>query len=480
MKKVIYILFFFFLFSCSSESQKDKELLQGIISRIENGLQSNVRIQYGDSIHIKKFNIEERMKELNIPGVSIAVLYKGKIQWAKGYGLANVSQNRKVTTETLFQAGSISKPIAGTRILQLFENGIIDLDTNVNNYLQRWEVTENEFTVKEKVTPRRLLNHSASLAVRGFPGYSVNDTVPDVLGVLKGEGNTGPIYVYDEPGKKVGYSGGGYTVLQLMIEDVEQGDFAKIMQEKILNPMGMHSSTFENPLPEKYHSKAASAYYSDGSEVAGKWHTYPEMAAAGLWSTPSELLLWAKQMQETFQTQKDGFLKAKTMGEMTVDYGNNQGLGPYVVEHIFGHGGSTEGFVSDLRIWKDHPISVAIMVNSSKGNSIIQELFLSIAEEYNLPGIYSRLRKYKALSKDQLSEYTGTYEFSKDSRAVITLKDNGLKFTGGPASSPIDLLPEADSTFFSKETGLYFNFTREKDVISKMNIANYYKATKLK
>lgn len=481
--KSFYNLIIIFIFStlvgCANKLSEDEKKLQELISRIENGLQSNVRIQYGDSVHIKTYNIEERIKELNIPGVSIAVLYKGELQWAKGYGFTDTSQTQKITTETLFQAGSISKPIAGTRALQLYEEGIIGLDTNINNYLKRWNVSDNEFTVKEKVTPRRILNHSASLAVRGFPGYSINDTVPDLLGVLKGEGNTGPIYVYDEPGKKVGYSGGGYTVLQLMLEDMEQGNFSQIMQEKILDPLGMNSSTYENPLPEKYHYKAASGHNSDGTVISGKWHTYPEMAAAGLWSTPSELLMWAHEMQQTLQTQKDGFLSTKTVNEMIKDYGNNQGLGPYTVEHVFGHGGSTEGFISDLRIWKDHPISVAIMVNCSRGNSFIQELFLGIAEEYNLPGIYHRLRKYNAQSKEELAQYEGTYEFSKDSRATIKVKDNGLEFTGGPASAPIYLLPEKDLTFFSVDTGLYFNFIREKDGITKMNIANYYKAIKV-
>ncbi|MFY0629830.1 MAG: beta-lactamase family protein [Flavobacteriaceae bacterium] len=471
------ILCLFALTNCSNPTEQKSKLLNEKISRIENGLRSNLQIQYGDTISVQYYNIEKRMKELDIPGLSIAVLYEGKIEWAKGYGMADIFQNREVTTTTLFQAGSISKPIAATRVHQLAEEDVINLDTDVNDYLTSWKVPDNEFTAEEKVTPRRLLNHSAGLTVRGFPGYSIHDTVPNVIGVLNGKGNTEPIRVFRKPGEKVGYSGGGYTVMQQMIVDIDQRSFPEIMQEKILNPLKMTSSTFENPLPKKYHNDASAGYHSDGTEVIGKWHTYPEMAAAGLWTTPSQLLLWVHEIQQTLQTQKNGFLNTETVNEMLKDYGNNQGLGPYVVEHIFGHGGSDEGFVSDLRSWKEHPISVAIMVNSDNANTIIQELFLSIAKEYNLPGIYSRTRKFKELSHQNLMKYIGKYQFDNN-MATITIKENGLEFTGGPASSPIFLLPESDTKFFSKKTGLYFSFNSNESSITGVEVVGY-KAKKI-
>ena len=293
------------------------------------------------------------------------------------------------------------------------------------------------------------------------------------MDILDGKGNTAPVRVFREPGEKVGYSGGGYTVMQSLITDIEQSNFAKIMQYKVLHPLGMTSSTYENPLPKMYHNIAATGYKSDGTEVFGKWHTYPEMAAAGLWTTPSQLLLWARDIQKTYQTQKDGLLKTTTVNEMLKDYGNNQGLGPYVVDHVFGHGGSDEGFVSDLRIWKEYPISVAIMVNSDKGNTIIQELFLSIAKAYNLPGIYPRLRTYNEQSHEQLLRYVGEYQFSEEVISKIIVKDNGLEFTGGLVKNPIFLLPESETLFFSSETGLYFEFVFENELVTNLKILNY-------
>ncbi len=473
MRLLCFAIALCFITSCKGQKKSRSKSLEDRISRIENGLQSNLRVQYGDSISIQYYNIEDRMKALNIPGISIAVMNNGVIEWSKGYGMANTSEYRKVTINTLFQAGSISKPIAATRALQLVEEGQLNLDSNVNHFLRSWKVPENEFTTKEKVTLRRLLNHSAGLTVHGFPGYSTNDTIPSVVDILNGKGNTDPVRVFREPGEKVGYSGGGYTIMQLMITDIEKKNFAEILQEEVLNPLGMLSSTYENPLPKTYHNIAAAGYKADGSQVPGKWHTYPEMAAAGLWTTPSQLLQWAKTIQETFQIQKDGFLKTHTVNEMIQDYGNNQGMGPYVVEHLFGHGGSDEGFVSDLRIWKEHPISVAIMVNSDNGNDIIQEVFLSIAKEYNLPGIYHRSRIYKKQSRELRARYEGVYQFSEDAKSKVIIKDNGLEFTEGLVKNPILLLPETDTLFFSAKSGLYFEFVFENGVVTNLKVAGY-------
>lgn len=473
MRLLCFFITLCFIASCEGQKKSKNKAFEDRISRIENGLQSNLRVQYGDNVSIQYYNIEERMKELNIPGLSIAVMNNGVVEWAKGYGMADTSESRKVTTKTLFQAGSVSKPIAATRALQLVEEGQLNLDNNVNDVLSSWKVPDNEFTTKEKVTLRRLLNHSAGLTVHGFPGYSTKDTIPSVKDILEGKGNTDSVRVFREPGEKVGYSGGGYTVMQLMISDLEQNEFSDIMQKKVLNPLGMTSSTYENPLPETYHGMAAVGYKSDGSQVPGKWHTYPEMAAAGLWTTPSQLLLWAKAIQDTYQNKSDGFLKAQTVNEMITDYGNNQGMGPYVVEDLFGHGGLDEGFVSDLRIWKDYPISVAIMVNSNSGGDIIQELFLSIAKEYNLPGIYPRLRTYNEQSKEQRERYVGSYQFSEEATSKVTIKDNGLEFSGGLVRNPIFLLPESDTLFFSSKSGTYFEFVYENGLVTNLKVAGY-------
>ncbi len=462
MKSFTPIFLLLMLLSCVTPPEKDKEILTKRIARIENGLQPILQIQ-GDSI--PKYNIEARMKELGIPGVSIAVINDGQLEWAKGYGIADSSENRPVTTETMFLAGSISKPVSAIRAHQLAEEGVISLDSNVNKYLTSWKLPENEFTEKEKVTTRRILNHTAGLTVWGFPGYDKGDKIPSVPEVLDGQGNTDSVRVYKEPGESWMYSGGGYTIMQLMITDVEGKTFPEIMQSQVLNPLGMTNSTFENPIPPLYHSIAATGYRVNGEEVEGKWPIYPEMAAAGLWTTPSQLILYAKEIQQIHQTQKNGLLRANTVNDMLTPGMNDHGLGPAVTEHTFGHGGADEGFRADLVAWKEHPIAVVIMVNSDNG-SIIREIKLSIAKEYGLPGIEPTKRTIQELSTAELQRFTGKYNIPDLGEVEIVVKDNGLEHIAPFVNEPLFLLPASDSSFFNKNNGEYLHFLQNGDSIT--------------
>lgn len=459
------------LVSCASQQDKEKShSLQERISRVENGLQPRLQVIGFD---VPKYNVEERLKELGIPGVSVAVFKDGAIEWAKGYGMADSTEQRPVTTETLFQAGSISKAVAAIRALQLVEEGLLDLDADVNNYLTSWQLPDNEFTAKEKVTTRRILNHSAGLTIHGFPGYSKGDAIPSVPDILDGKGNTDSVRVFKEPGGRFKYSGGGYTIMQLMMADLEQRPFAEIMDEQVLRPLGMTSSTYENPLPKRYHQRAAAGYLSDGREVAGNWNIYPEMAAAGLWTTPSELVLWGKAVQQVQQSQEDGFLKVETVNEMLTPNEDDTGLGPYVVKHYYGHGGADQGFRAELMVWHELPIAVAVMSNSNQGSTIIWEVLLSLAEEYNLPGLTPRTREFKAQTPDALARFTGKYRFPESGDASIEIKEDGLEFSADLFSTgSVYLLPETDSIFFNKQSGTYYEFLWEDGAVTGVKFAN--------
>ena len=463
------ILLFVLLVVISCRPQPDIDLLSDRISRVENGLQPNLQI-VGDTI--VNYRMEERMRELGIQGVSIAVINNGAIEWAKGYGLADSSQNKRVTTETMFLAGSISKPVAALRAHQLAELGMISLDSNVNHYLTTWKVPDNEFTVKKKVTTRRILNHTAGLTVWGFPGYDQGDTIPSAIEVLDGKVNTDSVRVYKEPGESWMYSGGGYTIMQHMITDIEQKPFSEIMQSTVLDPLGMTSSTFENPLPQMLHGLAATGYRSNGAEVEGKWPIYPEMAAAGLWTTPSQLILWAKEIQQIQQSQVDGLLTKEAVNEMLTPGMNDHGLGPAVGEHTYGHGGADEGFRARLTVWKDAPVAIVIMVNSDNG-SIINEILLGFAQEYDLPGIEPSTRTIMEQSEDQRAKYVGRYSFPTLGEGTIAIKDNGLEMTADFLDEVVFILAENDTTFFDKADGTYLNFSLDNDVVESLRVQGF-------
>jgi CubicO group peptidase (beta-lactamase class C family) len=475
MKSIIKILLALIIVSCSGKQEENNIELKERIARIENGLRPNLQIQ-GESI--PNYNIEERLKDLGIPGVSIAVISNGEIDWAKGYGIADSTENRPVTKETLFLAGSISKPIAATRIHQLVERGIVNLDSNVNKYLSSWKLPENEFTSNEKVTTRRILNHTAGLTVWGFPGYDKGDTIPTIPEILDGKGNTDSVRVYKQPGESWMYSGGGYTIMQLMITDLEEQPFPEIMQSNVLNPLGMEKSTFKNPLPKEYHSLAATGYRTNGDEVEGKWPIYPEMAAAGLWTTPSQLILWAREIQKIQQNQKNGLLQVETVNEMLKPGMNNHGLGPVVNEYTFGHGGADEGFRAEMLAWKNSAHAVVIMVNSDN-RSIIQEILLSIAKEYELPGIEPDRRSIVPQTEEQRNRFTGNYSIPRFGEVSINIKDNGLEAIAEFSKTPIFLLPESETVYFNKDNGAYFEFLLKDDTVIGFEYGRI-KAEKLK
>ena len=274
--------------SAPAVPQSAPAAVEARISRIENGLLSPVVVA-GRPIPL--MTLAARMAELKVPGVSIAVIYNGAIEWAKGYGAAEAGTQTPVTPRTLFQAASVSKPVAALAALRLVEQGRLVLDEDVNAKLKSWKVPENEFTKAEKVTLRRLLSHTAGLTVHGFGGYPADVPVPSLAQVLDGEkpANSAAIRVDIVPGTVWRYSGGGYTVMQQLLIDVTGRAFPDILAELVLKPVGMTDSTYEQPLPEARRGGAAAGHTSDGKLLPGRCHTYPEMAAAGLWTTPTDL-----------------------------------------------------------------------------------------------------------------------------------------------------------------------------------------------
>src|SRR5262245_24802181 len=270
--------------------------------------------------------------------------------------------------------------------LPFVEAGKWTLDENINDKLISWKVPDNEFTTKEKVTLRRLLSHSAGTTVHGFPGYNVNDPVPTVVQVLDGKkpANTAPVRVDFVPGTQQRYSGGGTTIVQLMMVDQLKKPFPQIMMETVLGPLGLEHSTYEQPLPPDRAAMAATGTYADGTNVEGRWHLYPEMAAAGLWTTASDLARIAIEVSKARAGRSARVLtQAMTKQMLTTQatgFGLGLALGPG--RNQYGHNGSDEGFQAYLTAFSDTGSGVAIMANSDNGVVIFEQLAASVASEY--------------------------------------------------------------------------------------------------
>jgi CubicO group peptidase (beta-lactamase class C family) len=339
-------------------------------------------------------NIQDRMQFYKVPGVSVAVVNEFKVEWAKGYGVLDIETREAVRVSSLFQAASISKPVAAMAALKMVQDGKIDLNADVNASLKSWKLPDNEFTAQAKVTLKNLLSHTGGLTVHGFPGYAVPGPVPTLIMVLNGErpANTAPIRVDMAPGQKFRYSGGGYAIVQQMILDVGGKPFPEFMKDTVLSPLGMWDSTYEQPLPPDRLKSAAAGHHADGGLVPGKRHTYPEMAAAGLWTTPTDLAAFAIEVQKSALGKSNKVLTQATIDLMLTPVKENYGLGLGIDPSgaYFQHAGGNEGFTCLMYSSRQGGYGLVVMTNSDNGGKLFQEILKSVAREYGWVGFESR------------------------------------------------------------------------------------------
>ncbi|MEJ2482812.1 MAG: serine hydrolase, partial [Gemmatimonadota bacterium] len=424
------------------------------IARIENHLPPRIRVE-GEP----DWTLGERMDRWNVEAVSVAVIDDFEIAWARAWGVADRETGVPATPESLFQAGSISKPVAATGALRLVEEGTLSLDTAVNRYLSSWQLPENEFTEQTPVTIRRLLSHTAGTTVHGFPGYPPWAPVPTVPQVLDGAppANTAAVRVDIPPGSQVRYSGGGTTIVQLAMTDATGEPFPELMRRLVLEPAGMRRSTYENPLPEERLPEAAAGYHRDGGPVPGKRHTYPEMAAAGLWTTPADLARFAIAMQNSLRGADGGVLRPETAREMITPVMDQAGLGFFIEDRDgatwFQHGGADEGFQALLLASAEGGRGIAVMANSDNGGAIASEILRAVALEYGWEGFLEPAVEGERLTRSELKDYAGRYRIGPAQVAIITVGDGFLSVRSTLEDFTSRLTPIAPDTFVSDELG---------------------------
>jgi CubicO group peptidase (beta-lactamase class C family) len=402
--------------------------------------------------------IAERLQEYGVPAVSIAVIDQGALAWARAYGTADMTSGRAATTATLFQAASMSKPVASTAALQLVQEGILALDTPVNESLRSWQVPENAFTAGHPVTLRHLLTHTAGLTVSGFPGYRGDASIPTLTQILDGAppANTPPVRVGAAPGTRLKYSGGGMTVMQLLLTDVTGKDFHTLMRERVLRPVGMHNSTWEQPLSDHRARDAAAGHQTTGSPVEGKYHVYPELAAAGLWTTPTDLAGWVEAIQRSLQGKADALLSRETAGAMVTAGPGGWGLGVQVMGSgdslAFTHSGGNAGFRGLLVGFAEGGRGAVVMTNSDAGSRLVNEIMQAIARAYDWPGFRPTVIVPVGVTPEMLHAYAGTYELAGGPRVRVAVEGSALWLTL-PWGERRELVPTGNDAFGSPEGG---------------------------
>lgn len=406
--------------------------------------------------------MRQLMDHFGVPGVSVAVIRDFDIHWAKGYGTADVETGAPVTTETLFLAGSISKPVAAMGVLKAVQDGLFGLDDDINGILTSWKLPVGEFTRERPVTPRTLTSHTSGTGDGfGYPGYDPSGPIPTLVQTLYGHelSNTGPVFMERPPMTFQEYSGGGVSVMQQALMDARGRPFPDLMKEHVLDPIGMTNSTYMQPLPPDWDVHAARAHDEAGRAMGPKWHVYPEMAAAGLWTTAGDLARFAIEVQKSAVGRSSRVLTRTTVQEML----SPVGVGPFAVGFViaqrgqgwyFSHGGSDWGFNADLRAHKVKGYGSAVMTNAERGGALAAEITRRIERAYEwdsqadpVPRGYVGVPSDGGvpLSETQLRAFVGRYEFE----GLFTI-DVGLtegRLAGVVNGSSVSLIADSPTSF---------------------------------
>lgn len=410
----------------------------------------------------------ERMASYAVPGVAVAVIADSEIAVEAGYGTKEAGGTDPVTQATRFQACSISKPVAVLAMLRLVEQGILDLDEDVNEVLTSWRVPPNA-SWQPRVTLRQIASHTAGLTVGGFPGYARGAPLPTLTEILTGSApaNTAGIRVDTLPGVEFRYAGGGTMVLQQVLEDATGRPFAELMRELVLEPLRMSRSGYTQPLPGELHAEAAIAHRTDGSPVEGGWHVYPELAAAGLWTTPGDLARFAIAVQRAAAGAPTAILgpeltasmltaiPAPPLGSGSLD---SVGLGLFLGGPWFGHSGGNEGFKCHLVAHREVGCGLAVMTNGDRGHELVAEILDAVARVMEWPDWKASEPSEDDAPAIALDGLPGSYEL-RPGVVIEVARDGDELELALPGQPSIRFLRASETEFgsFSVETTLAFD-----------------------
>lgn len=321
----------------------------------------------------------ERMDFYKVPGMSLAVVEDGNIQ-TKCFGVCDRDTGKAVNDETLFQAASISKALFAAAVLRLAEAEIIDLDQDIRKYsdVSFYKTFDKKDHI---VTLRGLLGHISGFNISSFMGYLNTMEIPTVDQILKGQfpANNVSLFMQTAPNTEWMYSGGGFILAQKVICDVLGEPFEHIMREWVLLPLGMRQSTFAQPLDTHVHTNYASGYDVYNMKIIGDFSIMPELAAAGLWTTPGELLLFGAEIMRAAEERSSFLSKESVCAMMTKTLpGALTGLGLFAPDEnpngYFEHSGANLGYVAEMCFQVKAQKGFVAMVNSSVSNGFMNEL----------------------------------------------------------------------------------------------------------
>jgi CubicO group peptidase (beta-lactamase class C family) len=357
------------------------------IAAVENGFQPAFILR-SEQKKAPCWTLRERMAFHKVPGMSVAIIDNGRIDWTKAYGVADAGSSRAVDTNTLFQAASIGKVVTAATVLALVERGRLDLDADISTYLRSWRIPASDFAKKSNVTLSALLSHTAGFRKGRSGEFEYDFPLPTLIQLLNGESPSPhpPVTLINEPGTVWQYSNVGFYIIQLVLEDVYGKPFPEIVAEMVLRPLGMTRSFYMQRLTPELESNAAFAHDRDGNLIRGRYHVYPAFGSGtGFWSTPGDLARLALELYKAFTGRPNPLFSRKLAMRMSKPVLGHYGLGLFTQPRdrcsAF-HLGDTTGYHNILRIHLSRGCGFVVMTNGDNGTRLYDELQRAIAGEY--------------------------------------------------------------------------------------------------
>jgi len=436
------------------------------ILQVENGLSPNLINAIGEN-NVPQ-HILKRMQATKVQGLGIAVVDNGRIAWAKGYGLKDATSPDSVTVNTLFQCASIGKVITALAAMNLVEQGKIDLDQDINQKLKNWKLPENKFTQSKKVTLRMLLSHSAGLDDSyGFQGYYPGSKIPTLTEMLSARSpanNKKQLEVKTVPGTQERYSGGGYLIIQQLIEDISETTFADYVQKQIFDPLQMKHTTYSHYPDTELKMDIARGHEDNGNiDPKRKYNLYPEMAAAGPWTTPTDLAKLIVAIHQAGNGENKTLPGPELTAQMLTPQLNAMGLGLNLkgADKVLGywHAGNNAGYTGMLFAITSTGQGAVVLTNSNAGEYLALEAVRSIANAYN----WSVMKTINEQPLENINAYLGLYRVGEKEALVFTQQKNQLYFNKAGSRTNYRLYKAEDGSFrmIEKPDNLKFTFQRD-------------------
>jgi len=438
------------------------------IKAVERGL---MHVAYLKGLQPEKLSLAERMAFLKVPAVSIAVIDRNKIEWARAYGKKDAQTGALPTTGTIFQGGAFSQMIAAAAVLGLVESGAADLDAPLGgmfgeNLPPPTSATPDPGRV---LTFRSLLSHSAGLSDQVFSGYNQDEQIPTLVPILQGEKPANSVPPWYPPARPLAaraqYSESGYVYVQEALERLTGTRFADLIREKVFGPLGLTDSTLDETLTDEMRTKAASGHLREGQPVMGLWHVYPESAAKGLWTTPSDFALFLCDLLDSASGGPGKLLSpiwARTMLSPQVE---NYGFG-FLVEGsgddvVFTLRTKTLGYACTMVLYPAKSQGAVIMTNSDNGALIIQEILAALSDAYKWPHFKPEEKTVLRLAPETYKAFEGRYEVNPSYVLDVTPEDYYLVIrpTGQAATK---FFAEGQTLFYSTDPYIRIQFFSDK------------------